>query len=189
MWSSRYVRVTSMSLEEVRREFWDAWNGLSEVHTQEDLEAQSEKMWEARKRLLEVDPEFRAMIKTREDKANAEAEARRVKIETKHKSIMSEAEAESQSIISAANAKAKIAMQMSEVDLDAWAQKHRFKIMPPKETEVKSKLICPICSDMDRGNIINEKPTCFSCMHELVPKSEIKNYNRDYRRRWRRSRG
>ncbi|GAH23430.1 unnamed protein product, partial [marine sediment metagenome] len=64
----------SYGLEEARREFWEAWNGLSQVHTQKELEAQSEKMWAARKRLLKVDPEFRAMIKAREDKANAEAE-------------------------------------------------------------------------------------------------------------------
>ena len=56
-----------VNLEDARREFWDAWNGLSEVHTQEALDAQSEKMWEARERLLKVDTEFRAMIKARED--------------------------------------------------------------------------------------------------------------------------
>lgn len=174
-------------LEDARREFWDAWNGLSEVHIQEDLDAQSKKMWEARERLLKVDPEFRAMIKAREDKINTDADARRVQIETKHKSIMSKAEEESQSIISAANAKAK-AMQMSDADLDGWVQKHKFKIVTPEEAKVKSKLVCPICYSPDRGNIINEKPACFSCMHELVLESELKNYNRTYRRKWKRNR-
>lgn len=176
-------------MEEIRREFWDAWNGLSEVHTQEALESQSEKMWAARERLLKVDPEFRAMIKDGEDKANAEAEARRIEIKTKFEMLRSEAEAESRSIISAANAKANAAMRMSEAELNDWAEKHRFKTRPPEEAEVKSKLICPICHGPDMGNKINGKPACIPCRHELVPESELKNYNRDYRRRWKKSRG
>ncbi len=183
-----------MSLEETRREFWEAWNGLSEVHTQEALDAQSEKMWAARKRLLKVDPEFRAMLKARKDKANAEAEVRRVQITTKHKSIVSEAEAESRSIISVANAKVNVAMRMSDGELDEWIQKHRFKVIKPEEAEIKSKLICPICGSSDKGNIINDNPTCchntkeHGPWHRLVAASELKNYNRAYRRRWKRSR-
>jgi len=176
------------SLEEARREFWLAWGGLSDVHTQEDLEAQSEKMWAARKRLLKVDPEFRAMIKDREEKAQEDADTRRVQIETKHKAIVSEAEAESRAIIATANAKAKTAMRMSDAELDEWVQKHKFKALTPEEAKIKSKLVCPICHGPDRGNLINEKPACFECMHVLVPEEELKNYNRDYRRKWKRSR-
>ena len=175
------------SLEEARREFWDAWNGLSEVHTQEALEAQSEKMWAARERLLNVDPEFRAMIKAGEDKANAEAEESRVQIETTHKTLISEAKAESRAIISAANAKANAAMRMTDAELDEWAENHRFKTRNPEEAEVKSKLICPICHGPDRRNILNDKPTCFSCLHKLVPVSELGEYNRQYRRAWKRN--
>lgn len=175
-----------MGLEEARREFWMAWGSLSDVHTQEALDAQSEKMWAARKRLLKVDPEFRAMLKDREDKANAEAEESKKQIQSKHKAIVSEAEAESQTIISATNAKVNVAMRMSDKDLDEWVQSHRLKIRTPEEAEAKSKtkLICPICSGKDSGNLLNSKPACFECMHILVPESEIKNYNRAYRRRW-----
>ena len=172
------------SLEETRREFWEAWNGLSEVHTQEELEAQSEKMWAARKRLMKVDPEFRTMLKDREEKANAEAEESKRQIRSRHKAIVSEAEAE----VSAAMTKARAVIGMPDEDIDEWVQKHRFKIVTPEEAEVKSKLICPICGGPDRGNIVNGKSTCFECMHITVPEEELKNYNRDYRRKWKRKR-
>ncbi|GAI17932.1 unnamed protein product [marine sediment metagenome] len=169
----------SYGLEEARREFWEAWNGLSQVHTQKELEAQSKKMWAARKRLLKVDPEFRAMIKARKDKANAEAEEHSRQTQAKHKAIISEAEV----------AAAKMKARMPE-DIDEWVQKHRIKVMTPEEAETKSKskLICPICHDPDRGNTLNGKPACFECMHVTVPEEELKNYNREYRRRWNRSR-
>ncbi len=176
--------VEIVSLEEARREFWDAWNGLSQVHTQEDLEAQSETMWAARKRLLKVDPEFRAMLKAREDEANAEAERSKEQIQIKHEQVMSEAEAE----VSAAKMRARAVTRLSGEDLDEWVQKHRFKVLTPEEAKTKSKLVCPICRGPNRRNILNDKPTCFKCMHVLVPEEELKNYNRDYRRKWKRNR-
>jgi len=169
-------------LEEVRREFWDAWNGLRDVHTQEELEDQSKKMWAARKRLMKIDPEFRAMIKDREDKAKEDVDAHRVQIEAKHKSIVSEAE------VAAAMTKARAVMRIPDGDLEDWIQEHRFKSVAPEEANMKSKLVCPICHGHDRGNLINGKPTCFPCMHILVPESDLKNYNRNYRRRWRKNR-
>lgn len=61
-------------------------------------------------------------------------------------------------------------------------------VRPPKlgteKTIEKIELICPICHDLDRGNILNDKPACIKCMHDLVPKDELKKYNRAYRRRW-----
>ncbi len=173
------------TLEEARRDFWDIWNGLSEVHTQEALDAQSEKMWSARKRLLKVDPKFRAMIKAREDAANAEAEESRRQIETKYKAIMSEAEVE----VSAAMMRARAVMGMSDADVEEWVQKHKFKALTPEEAKTKSKLVCPICRGPDRKNIINGEPGCIRCVHVLVPESELKNYNRAYRRRWKKIRG
>ncbi len=179
-------------LEETRREFWDAWNGLSEVHTQEDLESQSEKMWAARKRLWKIDPEFRATMKTREDKANVEAEESERQIRSKHNAIVSEAEAE----VAAAMTKARAVMRMPDGELDEWVQKHRFKALTSDEAKTRSKLICPICHGPDRFNIMNGVPICFHGFdpkkygppHKLVPESELKNYNRDYRRRWKRNR-
>ena len=174
------------NLEEIRREFWDAWNGLSQVHTQEALEVQSEKMWAARKRLLKVDPEFRVMLKVREDKIEEEAEENMKRMQIKREQIISKAEAE----VSAAKVKVRAVTGMPEAELDEWVQKHRFKILASEEAETRSKrkLICPICHDPDYGNTLNDKPACIKCMHVLVPESELKNYNRAYRRRWRRSR-
>lgn len=171
-------------LDDIRRDFWDAWNGLSEVHTQEDLDAQSEKMWVARERLLKVDPEFRAMIKAREDKANSESDARRIKIQSRLKSLASEAEKD----VAKANEKAKLAMMMTDADIDELVKKHRFKVLKHEEANKKSKLVCPICRGPDRGNIINGNPACFHCLHKLVPISELEEYNRQYRRKWKKSR-
>lgn len=176
--------VEIVSLEEARREFWEAWNGLSEVHTQKDLEAQSEKMWTARKRLLRVDPEFRATLKAREDEANVEAERRKERMQIKHEQIMTEAEAE----VSAAKMRARAVTRMSGEDLDVWVQKHKFKVLTPEKAKTKSKLVCPICRGPDRGNILNDKPACLSCFHKLVPVSELGEYNRQYRRKWKRNR-
>ena len=173
----------STDLETARAEFWDAWNDLSEVHTQEALDSQSEKMWAARKRLMKVDPEFRAMLKAREDKANAKAEESKRQIQSKHKAIVSAAEAE----VAATMTKARAVMRMSDGELDEWVQKHRFKIVAPEEAGIKSKLVCPICRGPDRGNRLNSKPACFDCMHVLVPEGELKNYPRKYRRAWERS--
>lgn len=173
------------SLEDVRREFWDAWNGLSEVHTQEALEAQSEKMWTARRRLLKVDPEFRAMLKTREDEIEEKAKRSRERTQLKREQIMSKAEAE----VSAAMMKSRAIIGMAEADLDKWVQKHKFKIRTPEETKTKSRLVCPICRGPDRNNTIDGEPGCIPCMHVLVPESELKNYNRAYRREWKKSRG
>ena len=166
------------SLEEARREFWDAWNGLREVHTQEALEAQSDKMWTARRRLLKVDPEFRAMIKTREDKANAEAEESSRQTQSRHKTIMSEAESE----VAASKMRARAVMRMPNEGIEEWVQKNRFKFLTPEESKTKSKLVCPICLDLDRKNTMNGEPACLKCMHKLVPQEKLKNYNREYRR-------
>ena len=171
--------------EEVRREFWDAWNGLSEVHTQEDLDTQSAKMWAARKRLMKVDPEFRAMIKDREDEANEDADVHRAQIEAKHKLVRSEAEKE----VAAAITKAKATLRLSDEDLEEWAQKHRFKVVTPKEAKTKSALICPICHGPDRGNTVNGEPACLKCRHKLVPHEDLSKYNRAYRRNWKKRRG
>lgn len=173
------------SLEEARSEFWDAWHGLSEVHTQEDLDVQSEKMWAARSRLLKVDPEFSAMLKARGDRANAEAEESKRQIRSRHKVIISEAEAE----VSAAKTRARAVTGLSDEDIDKWVQRHKFKAPTPGEAKTKSKLICPICHGPDRKNLVNGEPGCVFCMHVLVPESELRNYNRAYRRRWKKRRG
>lgn len=176
--------VEVISLEATRREFWDAWNGLSEVHTQEELEAQSERMWATKQRLWKVDPEFRSMIKSREDKAKAETEESRREILSRHKAIMSKAEAE----VSVTKMTVRAVKGMSDENLNECFQSHRFKTQTPEEANTKSKLVCPICHGTDKGNLVNDEPTCIPCMHITVTEEELKNYNRTYRRRWKRKR-
>lgn len=52
--------------------------------------------------------------------------------------------------------------------------------------KTREGLICPICHGPDRGNVMNNEPTCMSCMHKLIPREDLKEYNRAYRRNWKR---
>ncbi|GAI43967.1 unnamed protein product, partial [marine sediment metagenome] len=99
-------------VEDARREFWTTWHGLENVHTQEELEAQSTKMWAARKRLWELDPEFRARMLAEEEKRRVEAELNKEKAHIqdtllKQKVAREVAEAKSKSDRIVAEAKAK----------------------------------------------------------------------------------
>lgn len=161
------------TLEEARKDFWDAWNGLSQVHIQEELEAQSKKMWTTRKRLWKLDPEFRATMKSREE--DGEKRKRRMQI--------SQQATKDEASVSAARIRAD-ARRMAEGNPDEWVKSHRFKIRTPEEAETKGKLVCPICLEPDRGNILNEEPTCMRCMHITVPEDKLKDYPRKYRRAW-----
>lgn len=88
-------------------------------------------------------------------------------IETKFNAIITSAELEAKAILD--NSK-----------LDKWIDDHR--ILKNKE----EKLWCPICRNKDSfHNTINDEPFCVRCMHKLVPKPELVNYNRNYRRKWR----
>jgi hypothetical protein len=46
------------------------------------------------------------------------------------------------------------------------------------------ELICPLCRELDSHNRMNGKAICFKCMMELVPQSDLKQYNREWRRRF-----
>lgn len=54
----------------------------------------------------------------------------------------------------------------------------------------ESDLVCPICGATDKGNMINGERVCthdqkeYGAWHKLVPKSELGEYNRKYRRNW-----
>lgn len=65
------------SLEEKAwREFVDALEGLKRVHTREQLERQKRRVERARKRLLQVSPEFRRMVEENARRARLESERR-----------------------------------------------------------------------------------------------------------------
>lgn len=171
------------SLEVARAEFWGAMDGLKEVHTQEALDAQKLKIDTAKERLLEVDPEFRAMIEDR--KRVAKINSDRMKAE--HKAKMTEFEGQA----SAARAKSDLLRRDSQrEDIDNWVQEHKFKVLSYDDAKRQSEeeLWCPICRKRDTSNnIMNGVPTCFVPSHrphKLVFKSELKSYNRSYRKKW-----
>lgn len=170
------------SLEIARAEFWEAMDGLKKVHTQEALDAQKLKIDVAREQLLEVDPEFRAMIAER--KRLAKVNADRMKAE--HKARMTEFDAQA----SVARAKSDLLCRGSKGgDIDNWVQQKKFKVLSYDEEKKQSEeeLWCPICREKDTSNnIMNGVPTCFDPSHRphrLVLRSELKNYNRAYRKK------
>lgn len=171
------------SLEATRAEFWEAMDGLKEVHTQEALDAQKLKIDTAKKRLLEVDPEFRAMIADR--KRVTKINSDRMKAE--HKARMAEVKSKASLVM----AKADLLRGGSRgEDVDTWVQDHKFKVLSFDEAKKQSEeeLWCPICRKRDTSNnIMNGVPTCFDSSHrphKLVPKSDLRKYNRKYRKRF-----
>jgi ribosomal protein L37AE/L43A len=46
------------------------------------------------------------------------------------------------------------------------------------------ELVCPLCRESDHHNRVNGKAWCFKCRMELVPQSDLKKYNREWRRRF-----
>lgn len=57
--------INMSNIEEARRKFYAAREGLKAVHTREALELQLSEAESLRNHLLEIDPEFRAMIERR----------------------------------------------------------------------------------------------------------------------------
>jgi len=181
------------SLEEARRDFYSALEGLKDINAESGskkdvvkaharLEAQKNLIEEKRKILLAVDPEFKAMIEKRKHQARIGVD----QMEVKYKAMMVDAEQ--------ARMKIEAARHEAERRTEIFVAEHRIKTRTLEEAKksVNDKLICPICNDLDKGNVMNGIPSCFhdqekyGSPHKLVSKSELKNYNRDYRRRWKR---
>lgn len=97
-------------------------------------------------------------------------------------------EVEAKASMARSDAMARIGRAVPSMSIDAPVARTKFKTVDPEELERKSKegLWCPICRQKDTSsNVVNNQPTCMKCMHKLVPRSELKNYNRAYRRQWR----
>lgn len=45
------------------------------------------------------------------------------------------------------------------------------------ETETK-ELVCPVCGDRDHGNEMNGKHWCFKCNSPLIPKEQLKRWQK-----------
>ncbi len=125
--------------------------------------------------LMENNPDFKAIMERGKREAKQKAKLARAI----HKAEMDEA---------VANAKTKAGIPDS--DTDTWVTRVKHKIAG-WATGTESKLVepeelwCPIHRQKDTSNnIVNGEPTCMKCMHRRVPKSELKNFNRSYRRKW-----
>ena len=140
--------------------------------------------------LMKTNPEFKSIMDAdiRENKMRADES------KALHKAKMAEATADANRIRSEALMKAESARRDARSSVDDWVAKTRIKVRTPEEAEaaLDDKLGCPNpkCEDHGKnsGNIMNDVPACFSCMHKLVPKSKFKDYNRKYWRKFNRKR-
>ena len=140
--------------------------------------------------LMETNPEFKEIMdaRLRENKMRSE---QRMAI---HKAEIAEIEAGANRLRSGSMARAR--SSMNDADVEDWVARTRIKKRTAEEAEAElsKNLVCPICNSSSKGNIVNDIPTCFhntkeyGPWHRLVPQSKLKNYNRAYRRRWKKKR-
>ena len=133
--------------------------------------------------LMKNSPEFKAIMdaRVRENKMWADESG------ALHKAKMAEATANS----SRSKAMSRVRGAIPDSDLDDFVARTRFKMVDPEVLgrRLEEVLWCPICQKKDaHNNIINDVLSCASCFHKLVPKSELKDYPRKYRRNWLRRR-
>lgn len=154
---------------------------FTQKEARELIKTVGKKANEVKTRLMKTNPKFRAIIEKRKRESKMRADQARAE----HRVRMVEAESRA----SAARAKVKSTRMNTERRLDKFVAEHRMKTRTPEEADkiVNSELICPICRGPDRGNIMNNMSFCFGCNHKLVPKPELKNYNRAYRRAWKKN--
>ena len=151
---------------------------LTRCHTQEELERARLVIDEVKERLMENNPEFKAIMDQRKAELKRQSEYDRAI----HKAKMAEAKAEAYRARSEAMAKVQ-----SVKGVNGFIAKARARNAPIEDLENESELYCPICQERDTSNnIVNNERTCMKCMHKLVPKSELSKYNRKYRRAWKR---
>ena len=134
---------------------------------------------------METKPEFKAIMDQRKRKHKKMVDESKAV----HKAKIAEAKAEAKIIRSKAKMHRLDAMRGRD-GVDEWVAKTRIKIRTPEEAEktLNERLGCPNpkCEGHgeNRGNIMNDIPTCMRCWHKLVPKSKFKDYNRKYWRTW-----
>lgn len=132
---------------------------------------------EKKQELMDNKPEFKVIM----DQRAADAKRQSEYDQAIHRAKMSEAKSEA----SRARSEAMSKVQSGLSHIDEWVARTRVRKAPIEELENKSELFCPICRERDTSNnIVNNEKTCMKCMHKLVPKSELKDYNRKYRRSW-----
>lgn len=141
------------------------------VHTQEQLERFEKAVNEVQTLVLQADPYFKEEYDSRRQAMQQQVESERARVRTQADQIVQDSEAK--------------ARQMEGDNIDKFLAEHKFKVRPPKDLAEQPKLVCPICGDPDYGNSVNGVPFCLKCNHKLVSPSELKNYNREYKRKFR----
>lgn len=188
---------TAIQLFQLVRTYEEYKEGLREVltrvHTQEELDRARKVIDEKKQHLMESNPEFNAIMEQRK----LEAKMRADESKAMHRAKMAEVTADANRIRSEAMMKAESARMDADrmrSGVDDWVAKTKFKTVDPEELERKldDKLGCPNpkCEDYgkNRRNVINQVPACMRCMHKLLPKSEFKDHNRAYWRRYNKKR-
>ncbi len=158
---------------------------LGRCHTQKELDTVKDAIEEVKHRLMTTNPEFQTIMYSREQSQKLKAEYE----QAIHKSKLSEAKNDAERIHREALAKADRMTNetMSKAKVDDWVANTKYKTYNPdlKEKQLEAELWCPICQKQDkRGNMVNNKPTCTECWHELVPRDKLRDYPRKYRRAW-----
>ena len=151
---------------------------LGRCHSQEELDTVKEAIPIVKDRLMSSNPEFRSIMDSREQAVKLKAEYE----QAIHRANVSTARNDAQRQHTEA-----LARIPKVPEVDDWVANTRYKTYKPelKEKQLERGLWCPICQNQDkRGNMVNGKPTCTECWHELVPKNKLRDYSRKYRRAW-----
>ena len=163
---------SDLELEEARRELETLKEGYKDIKTDEELGTYRKKVRVAWNRLWKIDEDFRNIILEKAKSMGPMVGDIGKRIKTRRGEILREA---------------GLARDKT--------MKRNVITPPPSMTGApdnlynkKRRLICPICMDIDRGNVINDVHMCIGCMHELVPIGDISKYNRKYRRAWKKLR-
>lgn len=168
------------SLEEARENFNEALELLGKVETREDGEEARKRLKAARKALWDIDSDFRSMVEENQRQHRMRIDEERARYDAK---------------LSEAKWKSEVARRKAEAVVGDGVPSRRFNVLTPNEVAKKARkrMVCPICGESGRGNMVNQVPTCchdtskFGPWHKLVPKDTLKDYNRAYRRRWKKS--
>ncbi len=154
---------------------------LCQCHSQLQLDTVKVAIDEVKGRLMESNLTFKQILDTRTSEAKTQSDM--------HQAIQRAKMNESR--LKANRTRKDIQSKLGTRDLD-WVSQHRIKTYDPEEKKksIDAGTGCPNpkCKDhgKNRGNVLNNTPVCMSCMHRLVPKSEFKDYNRKYWRRFNR---
>ena len=151
---------------------------LSICTTNEEVDQVSTVIDEIKQHLINTNIEFKAIMDRQKQERKMINDERRALRRAKKAEINAEANLEIK------GARAKVALARADALMDSPIGKTTNRTMEEMEAQLSDKLVCPICKEKDRGNTINDVLACMKCHHRLVPSSELGNYNRAYRRRF-----